>query len=97
MSILYDPSKMNHLSDELNQHAANFQKEIDALQTAADNFEKSLHGDQAIANFKKAHQDTQSELEASKAKLNRLASAVESALHRALHADGQVGDGFAGF
>ncbi|MFF0491328.1 WXG100 family type VII secretion target [Nocardia sp. NPDC003482] len=97
MTILYDPGAMNELFSDLQNHGGKMRGEIDALEGAANDFRANLQGDNAIENFNTAHKNTSTELGDTLDKLDRLAAAVENALHRALEADGKVGDGFAGF
>ncbi len=97
MTILYDPAAMNELFNELQTHGGKMKGEIDALESAANDFRANLHGDKAIEAFNTAHTHTTTELSDTLEKLDRLAASVENALHRALEADGKVGDGFAGF
>ncbi|MFC9661376.1 type VII secretion protein EsxR [Nocardia sp. NPDC127606] len=97
MTILYDPKAMNELFSDLQEFGGKMRGEISELETAATNFKAALTGDNAHINFSKAHDSVHTELSDTLKKLDDLAAAVESALNRALEADGKVGDGFADF
>ncbi|WP_228536851.1 WXG100 family type VII secretion target [Nocardia sp. XZ_19_231] len=97
MTILYDPKAMNELFSDLQEFGGRMRGEISELETAATNFKAALTGDNAHANFEKAHSSVHTELSDTLTTLDKLAGAVESALNRALEADGKVGDGFADF
>ncbi|GGN85954.1 WXG100 family type VII secretion target [Nocardia rhizosphaerihabitans] len=100
MTILYDPAAMNELFNDLQTFGGKMKGEISALEGAAQDFKANLQGDKAQAGF----QDTYDKLlikdgglEDTLQRLDELAAQVESALNRALEADGKVGDGFADF
>lgn len=97
MTILYDPAAMNELFSDLQTYGGKMKGEIDELEGAASDFRANLQGEQAIASFDTAHKNVTTELTDTLDKLDRLAAQVESALNRALEADGKVGDGFADF
>ncbi|MCM6776097.1 WXG100 family type VII secretion target [Nocardia sp. CDC159] len=95
--IKYDPGAMDRLFDELKNNGSKIQGEIDALQTAANNFLNNLEGEKAQTAFTAAHKNVNEELGDTLTTLDRLAAEVENAKHLALEADGKVGDGFAAF
>ncbi|MFF0542574.1 WXG100 family type VII secretion target [Nocardia thailandica] len=97
MTILYDPAAMNELYSDLQTHGGKMKSEIGELESAAGDFRNALQGEKAIANFDTAHKGVTEELTDTLDKLDKLAGQVESALNRALEADGKVGDGFADF
>ncbi|WP_278264919.1 type VII secretion protein EsxR [Nocardia sp. AG03] len=97
MTILYDPAAMNELFSDLQTYGGKMQGEISELETAATNFRANLQGDNAHQSFDAAHKSVTEELKDTLTRLDRLAGQVESALNRALEADGKVGDGFADF
>lgn len=95
--ILYDPAAMDRLFEELKTNGSKINGEIDALESAANNFRANLGGPQAQAGFDGAHKHMTEALSDTRQKLDALAGKVENAKHAALEADGKVGDGFAGF
>ncbi|MFD4460677.1 type VII secretion protein EsxR [Nocardia sp. NPDC058480] len=97
MTILYDPKAMNELFSDLQEFGGKMRGQISELETAATNFKAALQGENAHINFEKADGDLKAELGDTLERLDNLAAAVESALNRALEADGKVGDGFADF
>ncbi|MFI6997708.1 WXG100 family type VII secretion target [Nocardia sp. NPDC050175] len=97
MTIVYDPTEMNHLRDELQNNGGKMKAEIDSLEDAAKGFHDNLTGESAKTGFDQAHKALQSDLSDTLKKLDDLATQVENALHRAIEADGKVGDGFAAF
>lgn len=94
--IQYNSAAINEMLGDLNRYGSTMKAQIDELHGAADAFRASLSGDQAIDNFNAAHKSLSIELEDTLVKLDKLGIQVENALHRAIEADGKVGDGFAG-
>ncbi len=97
MTILYDPKAMNELFSDLQEFGGKMKGQISELESAATNFKAALQGDNAHRTFDSANASLHTELGDTLERLDRLAAAVESALNRALEADGKVGDGFADF
>ncbi|GGK57476.1 type VII secretion protein EsxR [Nocardia camponoti] len=97
MTILYDPTAMNELFTDLQTYGGQMKGQIAELDSASTDFQNNLQGENAVANFVRAHGNLKTELSDTLEKLDKLAAQVESALHRALEADGKVGDGFADF
>ncbi|MFC8042679.1 type VII secretion protein EsxR [Nocardia sp. NPDC057353] len=97
MTILYDPTTMNALYDELARNGQNIANEIDQLMQQANNYEANLTGDNGRDDYVAKKTQLFDELADTKVKLDQLGAEVENALARALEADGKVGDGFASF
>lgn len=97
MTILYDPKAMNHLYDELHTNGSTLKQQNDHLQDLAKQFQTALIGQQGNEAFARAHTNWDNDFQDTLQKLDALGAEVENALHRALDADGKVGDGFAGF
>ncbi|MEU6188335.1 MULTISPECIES: type VII secretion protein EsxR [unclassified Nocardia] len=97
MTIKYNSPAITEMVSDLNQYGSNMKAQIDELNGAAAAFQQNLQGEQAVANFTKAHKDLTGELEDTLQKLDNLGVKVENALNRAIEADGKVGDGFAAF
>ncbi|MGS2808687.1 type VII secretion protein EsxR [Nocardia sp. MW-W600-9] len=99
MTILYDPAAMNELFSDLQTYGGQMKGQISELEQASTDFKTNLQGENAQANFQKAYDNLvhNDGLDDTLDKLDKLAAQVESALQRALEADGKVGDGFADF
>ncbi|WP_406236334.1 WXG100 family type VII secretion target [Nocardia sp. NBC_01009] len=66
------------------------------MNDAGNNLRKAWQDNAALVEFEKTYKGWTDEHEHMLQVLNKIAAAVESALHRALGTDGKIGDGFAG-
>jgi|GEM_PF-6388607 len=92
--ILYDPTTMNTLFDDLQGSGRTLRTEGSNLEAAAKDFDNHLQGDSAQASFHAVYKKWSDEFDQHLGVLDQLQQSVEDALHRALSADSAVGQGF---
>ncbi|MER7453422.1 hypothetical protein ABTW96_24385 [Nocardia beijingensis] len=92
----YQAAAMTRLFDDL----VNFHTELHTLggdiHDAGQTLGQAWHGNQAHEQYHAAYSEWNTPYEDALHSLKRLAGAVENALHRALHTDHQIGQGFGG-
>ncbi|WP_216894436.1 WXG100 family type VII secretion target [Nocardia alni] len=92
--ILYDPTSMNALYDDLQHSGSTLQTEAENLKGYAGQFHNALQGDNANQSFDAVFSKWGNDYDDNLQVLNQLQQSVEDALHRALAADSAVGQGF---
>lgn len=95
--ILYDRPTMETLYDTLEAEGSNLGKEIDTLDHTIKKAAMAMNSQNAQDGLLTAYASVKTELTDTLDILNRLAGAVEDALHRALDTDKKIGDGFAAY
>lgn len=96
MTMAYSKGPMTALFNDLVTLHGDLIKYGGDMEDAGGVLEVAWENNVAHASFKQVYDAWHSQYTDTLASLNRVAAAVENSLHRALDADGRIGDGFGG-
>jgi uncharacterized protein YukE len=93
--IEYDSGQMTTLFSDLQGFRKALTERASEMKDAGGKLEAAWQGTDAYNSFHTTHQRWDGEFEDTLVILDKVAAAVETALHRALGTDGKIGGGFA--